>query len=419
MNLRCILIIILIFIFSFQNFGQVTTNGNDILINGTKYKINGMCYSSIKKGENRASVFDYSFLDVDIALMKDAGINTIRIYFPLDNKQFFDKMNAAGIKVIVGFPNFDDTHQYADIHHGTYLKYIEKYKNHPAILLWELGNEYNYHPEWFNNDMKNWYTILNNAAAKVKEIDSNHPVATAHGEVPTLEVIKLCENIDVWGMNVYRWDNPSSAADEFAALSKLPFYFSEAGCDRMDNKTMQPYAQEHAKGVYNTLKYTFDNKEISGLCLFEWNDEWWKAKGSNDVQDPGGFSGGVPYDNFSNEEWYGVVDIDRNTTLAYDTLRYYYTGKYLSTTNKKGETFKIVPPITNGEVQLKFAEIIKKAKLLILDAEGKLLKKKRIKNIKNLEIDLNKLKITPNAVYYLKISDKNGKMTQRVVFVNK
>lgn len=418
---KLLLLIFLLSYFAFFNSAQVTTNGRDILVDGVKYKMKGVCYNSIKKGNDRTSPFDYNYLDVDIALMKEAGINTIRIYSPLDNKDFFDKMIKAGIRVIVGFSNFDDTKQYADIKNDTYLKYIEKYKDHPAILLWELGNEYNYHPEWFNNDMKNWYKILNDAAAEVKKIDANHPVATAHGEVPTKEVLNLCKNIDVWGMNVYRWDNPSSAAAEFADLSKLPCYFSEAGCDRYDSKSNTPDSENHSKGVYNTLKNTFNNPNVSGLCLFEWNDEWWKAKGKNDVQDKGGFSFGVPYDRYSNEEWYGVVDIERNTTLAYDNLRYYYTGKFMKPKNKKGETFKVSTIITNGKFELEFPREIKKGELSIIDSEPIIYGMRKIRNKKSMKVKLKKKEssMLKNGVYYINVHDENGKMSQRIVFIKK
>ena len=50
--------------------------------------------------------------------------------------------------------------------------YVKKYKNHNAILLWELGNEYNYHPEWFNGNIDNWYNSMNSAAYEIKKIQN-------------------------------------------------------------------------------------------------------------------------------------------------------------------------------------------------------------------------------------------------------
>ena len=108
---------------------------------------------------------------------------------------------------------------------------MNTFKNYQAILLWELGNEYNYHPEWFENDIGNWYKAMNDAADLIHKNDPLHPVTTAHGELPYDLAMAASPNIDVWGMNVYRWDDPTSIFIEWSALSSKPMYLSEAGGD--------------------------------------------------------------------------------------------------------------------------------------------------------------------------------------------
>jgi len=114
--------------------------------------------------------------------MIEAGINTIRVYSPIDDIKILDKINEAGIKIIIGFGY--NQNGYYDILSCTFTDYIKKYKDHNAILMLELGNEYNYHPEWFEDNINNWYKALNEAALKIKEIDINKPISTAHGEIP-------------------------------------------------------------------------------------------------------------------------------------------------------------------------------------------------------------------------------------------
>ena len=80
---------------------------------------------------------------------------------------------------------------------GRGQKSHKKYKSHKAILIWELGNEYNYHPEWFDGDIKNWYTALNTATHLIHLEDPNHPVSTAHGDIPETQALALNPNLDL------------------------------------------------------------------------------------------------------------------------------------------------------------------------------------------------------------------------------
>ena len=255
----------------------VTTQNRTILVNDQPYYIRGICYNPIKIGETRTNMLDFSHIDTDIALMKKACINTVRFYEPFDDTAIFSKFANAGIKLIINFPNYDDTKLYVDISSGSYLDYIKKYMDNPAVLMWELGNEYNYHPEWFNNDVNNWYTILNNAADQIHSIDPNHPVSTANGEVPSSAELAACPNVDVWGLNVYEWDDPSGVAPKFDALSTKPFYLSETGTDRFDNNAGQEDDAAQAKAEFKIINTMLGDSNNSGLFIFEFADEWWKV----------------------------------------------------------------------------------------------------------------------------------------------
>jgi hypothetical protein len=305
----------------------VQTEGRKLLLNNNPYLIKGICYHPVPKGETKRN---FSSITQDLQLMQEAGINTIRVYAPIDKLEILDQINAAGIKLIMGF-GYNQEGRF-DIASGSILDYIEKYKNHPAILFWELGNEYNYHPEWFEDDLANWYTALNNTAQKIKTIDQNHPVATAHGEIPTKEVLQDNPNIDLWGVNVYRWDQPGSLILEWEERSELPLYFSEAGADSFmaaakddyqagDNETAQ------ADATQIILDQIFARTDlVNGVTLFSFTDGWWKA-GNPNQQDQGGwapFSSGVPYDGAPNEEYWGIVDIERKKKEAYFVLQKKY-----------------------------------------------------------------------------------------------
>ena len=259
--------------------------------------------------------------------MVEAGINTIRVYSPIDDLEILDKIDKAGLKIIIGFGY--NQNGYYDILSGSFTQYIEKYKNHNSILFWELGNEYNYHPEWFENDISNWYTALNTAAGKIHEIDKSKPVSTAHGEIPDNLAISSLQNIDVWGLNVYRWDDPSTIFSEWKNLSSKPMYLSEAGSDSymtIDKLGYLKGENQLAQADANSkiLNSVFKNSNIvSGVLIFQFIDGLWKA-GNPEKQDIGGWapnSIGVPYDGAPNEEYWGILDIDRNKKKTFEIIK--------------------------------------------------------------------------------------------------
>ena len=310
------------------NMDVISVSERQILVNENPYLIKGICYHPVPKGSKDLS---FNSLDQDLALMVEAGINTIRVYAPIDNKDVLDKIHDAGLKVVIGF-GYNQGGRF-DILSGTFVDYINTFKNHPAILMWELGNEYNYHPEWFEGDIKNWYKALKEATDLAHENDTNHPVTTAHGDLPDALALSICTNIDVWGMNSYRWDNPEAIFSEWEALSHKPMYLSEAGGDSYMTISRDGYEagsneKAQADANKNILNAIYKNQDIcSGVTMFSFTDGWWKA-GNPEKQDPGGWapnSSGVPYDGAPNEEYWGMVDIDRNKKEAFEII----STKYL------------------------------------------------------------------------------------------
>ena len=149
---------------------RVTLEENRIFIDDQPFYIKGICYHPVPLGQTKR---DFKNLDQDLLLMKEAGINTIRVYEPIDDIEILNKLNDAGIKVVISF-GYDQRGKY-DILSASVIDYIIKYKDHEAILMWELGNEYNYHPEWFGGDINLWYEILDITAQAIQKLDPSRP----------------------------------------------------------------------------------------------------------------------------------------------------------------------------------------------------------------------------------------------------
>lgn len=281
----------------------VTISQKKLFVDGNSYYIKGICYG-------RNGFFDYQN---DIPLMQEANINTIRAYAPISNRAELDAFQNAGIKIIMQVD-----------YNGNYEDYVSTFMAHPAILMWEVGNENNYHPDWFGGSLNNWYRTLEDVAKKIKAIDTNHPVATAHGEVPSALALNSCPSVDIWGMNLYRWDDDVPAIEEFLAISDKPMYVSEAGADSYDNRVSVEREDLQAQATRKILSGILSKSDVCmGVTLFSFADEWWKA-GNPSQQDTGGSapnSIGVPYDSTANEEYWGIVKKDRTKKEVFTVVQ--------------------------------------------------------------------------------------------------
>ena len=302
----------------------VEVSGRQLIVDNTPYFMKGVCYHPVLRGETERN---FSTIDQDLELISEAGINTIRVYAPIDDIEVLDKIDAAGLKLIVSF-GYNQNGVY-DILSGTFLDYIMKYKDHNSILIWELGNEYNYHPEWFGGDIQNWYNALSQATDQIHDIDPNHPVATAHGDMPDKQALASNPNIDIWGLNVYRWDQPQSVFKEWQTVSDKPVYLSEAGADsymKISKAGFEQGENQRAQAVANAkiIDAVLDRSDVaSGIFIFSFTDGLWKA-GNPNQQDIGGWapnSSGVPYDGAPNEEYWGIVDINRNKKETFEVIK--------------------------------------------------------------------------------------------------
>ena len=315
-------------ILSINSYGiEVKIENNTMVVNGESFYMKGICYHPVKIGKTKRS---FDNLDDDIILMKEAGINTIRVYEPIDDINVLDKLADAGIKVVISF-GYNQKGKF-DIVSGTFINYVRKYKNHEAILMWELGNEYNYNPQWFGGDIKNWYKAMELVSQIIQIEDPDRLVSSAHGDLPSKDALNIASSIQIWGMNVYRWDKPASIFSEWQAISDKPMYFAELGADSYMTKATNKYTKginEQAQAdaneiILNEVLSNYD-KNI-GSFVFQFTDGLWKA-GNPSKQDTGGSapnSDGTPYDGTANEEYWGIVDINRNKKITFDVIKNAY-----------------------------------------------------------------------------------------------
>jgi hypothetical protein len=140
-------------------------------------------------------------------------------------------------------------------------------------------------------------------------------------------------DIDIWGINFYGGLSLDDVFESWPTAGDGPMFLGEYGADAYNANTamVDTAAQAEATRVLTQAiidnYVTDDSGSTVGGFIFEWSDEWWKdGGGSPDVQDVGGIApGGGPHpDQTFNEEFWGIVDIDRNPRPAYDELKSLY-----------------------------------------------------------------------------------------------
>lgn len=145
---------------------------------------------------------------VQLDLLVECGGNTIRTWGIDDAQQILDEAHKKGLMVMLGMwvqherHGFDYDNNLAvqkQIQH--FKSVVDKYKNHPALLMWGIGNEV----DLFYSNTKVWHSIQ--AIAKyIHETDPNHPTCTVTAGLDSLEVQHIREkapDIDIYGVNTY------------------------------------------------------------------------------------------------------------------------------------------------------------------------------------------------------------------------
>ena len=154
----------------------------------------------------------------------------------LDGKRLIDRCEELGISIAAGIWIEHERHGF-DYSDATQVQKqrdmvrnaVRKYKDHPALLLWSLGNEME-GPD-SNGDVPHIWRELNHLASIVKEEDSKHPVMTVIAGASSTKVRSVIEHypeIDILGVNAYAGAS-SAASDVKSAGWNKPFVLTEFG----------------------------------------------------------------------------------------------------------------------------------------------------------------------------------------------
>ena len=281
---------------------EVTTNslGNfELQRNGVPYYI---------KGAGAKDHFD---------LLVKSGANSIRIW-STNNTALLDSAYKHGLTVTLGLhirperSGMDYNDEYSVKGQIEYLKNeVLKYKDHPALLVWGIGNEV----DLKYSNFKVWETI-EILAKFIKEVDPNHPTMTVIAGVDPSKAFyikKYCPSIDILGLNVY-----GSIENAGANLRKFnwdkPYIVSEWGVNGpFEARTTSWKAKieppngikaDQRKRRYFELIENDKERCIGSYCFL------WGQKQE------------------STATWHGMFLSNGNPTEAVDIMQYCWTGQW-------------------------------------------------------------------------------------------
>lgn len=136
------------------------------------------------------------------------GGNSIRTWSAENAQEILDNAHEKGFTVMFGLWVQHERHgfDYNDTiavrkQLERFTEIVKKYKDHPAVLLWGIGNEV----DLFYTNTKVWNAIQD-IAAMIHRIDPNHPTSTVTAGLDSNEVQQVlakCPDLDIYGFNTY------------------------------------------------------------------------------------------------------------------------------------------------------------------------------------------------------------------------
>jgi len=148
--------------------------------------------------------------DASLKRLAAAGANSVRTWGADNAGELLDEAHALGLTVTVGIWLGHERHGFDYNDPEQVREQLERaretvfrYKDHPAVLLWGIGNEMEGYEEGDNEVI---WKAVNDVAAMVKELDPNHPTMTVTAFVHGGRIEYLHRKspaIDIHGVNAY------------------------------------------------------------------------------------------------------------------------------------------------------------------------------------------------------------------------
>jgi hypothetical protein len=284
---------------------KTQSNAYQLLRGGERYEIKGA-------GVDGAS----------LEVLAAYGANSIRTWsinggaVPL--AALLDKAHALGMTVSVGLDFARERHGFDYSDQKAVARQFEeiqrevfKYKDHPALLTWFIGNELNLD---FTNPKV--FDAVNDVAKMIKEVDPNHPVSTTlagFDKKAMTEILRRAPALDFISFQLYAdlvnlpqhvenfgYTGPYMVT-EWGAIGHWEVYKTQWGAPV--ETTSSEKASNYTKSYLQAIQP--NSSQVIGNYVFFWGQKQERTS-----------------------TWYGMFLKSGERTEAVDVMHYVWTGKW-------------------------------------------------------------------------------------------
>lgn len=219
-----------------------------------------------------------------------AGGNCLRVYDTLGLAQVLDSAAYHGVMIIADLPlpksrflGFYRDQAKVAAQLNAYQDFVERHKDHPALLMWMLGNELDFP---YKPNYAPFYRAFNDLLSMIHRVDGGHPVATAitNFQRRCITNIRLkIPALDLLGINTFGLlKDLEKDMSDFAWMWDGPYFVSEWSINGYWEVPMTawraPFENSGWKKKEELLQrfnqdMPTDDPRFLGSCLFYWGQK--------------------------------------------------------------------------------------------------------------------------------------------------
>lgn len=300
-------------------FREITVCGKELLLNGEKLRIRGICRH--EDHPQFGCALPYESMAADLELIKDLGANSVRTAHYPNDERFLDLCDEQGILIWeenharglseenMRNPNFEAQAE------QVIREMIEAHYNHPSVYIWGILNECASDSEYGKECYRKQFELI-------RRMDTSRPCSFASCKFKT----DICFGLpDVVSYNIYPlWYHDTPAEEYLDDLYRWvqcetegagkPFLVTEIGAGGIygyRNPQHSKWTEEYqAEALERQLTAVLNYKDCIGVYIWQFcdirvSDEWF----------------GVRPRTMNNK---GIVDEYRRAKLCYQVVRNKY-----------------------------------------------------------------------------------------------